>query len=94
MQRILEAHGNVKDLPLVDAKLQYIRSWQALPDYGIALFLVKHMGHKVIMHASHRHIYNDLVLPQFTWPIAVSDYFIEEPSQRKIEGLQLEAQQI
>ncbi|XP_050737415.1 unc-112-related protein-like isoform X2 [Eriocheir sinensis] len=46
VQRILEAHGNVKDLPLVDAKLQYIRAWQALPDYGIALFLVKHMGHK------------------------------------------------
>lgn len=46
VQRILEAHANVKDLPLVDAKLQYIRAWQALPDYGIALFLVKHMGHK------------------------------------------------
>ncbi|XP_068201311.1 unc-112-related protein-like isoform X1 [Palaemon carinicauda] len=46
VQRILEAHANVKDLPLVDAKLQYIRAWQALPEYGIALFLVKHMGHK------------------------------------------------
>lgn len=46
IQRILEAHANVKDLPLVDAKLQYIRAWQALPEYGIALFLVKHMGHK------------------------------------------------
>ncbi|KAK7020627.1 Fermitin 2, partial [Halocaridina rubra] len=46
VQRILEAHANVKDLPLNDAKLQYIRAWQALPEYGIALFLVKHMGHK------------------------------------------------
>ncbi|XP_042226570.1 unc-112-related protein-like isoform X2 [Homarus americanus] len=46
VQRILEAHANVKDLPLTDAKLQYIRAWQALPEYGIALFLVKHMGHK------------------------------------------------
>ncbi|XP_071543601.1 unc-112-related protein isoform X3 [Panulirus ornatus] len=46
VQRILEAHANVKDLPLIDAKLQYIRAWQALPEYGIALFLVKHMGHK------------------------------------------------
>lgn len=46
VQRILEAHANVKDLPLVDAKLQYIRAWQSLPEYGIAHFLVKHMGHK------------------------------------------------
>ncbi|XP_037801104.1 unc-112-related protein-like isoform X1 [Penaeus monodon] len=46
VQRILEAHANVKDLPLTEAKLQYIRAWQALPEYGIALFLVKHMGHK------------------------------------------------
>lgn len=46
VQRILEAHANVKDLPLSDAKLQYIRSWQNLPEYGISLFLVKHMGHK------------------------------------------------
>jgi len=46
VQRILEAHANVKDLPLMDAKLQYIRAWQNLPEYGISLFLVKHMGHK------------------------------------------------
>ncbi|XP_076036169.1 fermitin 1 isoform X3 [Oratosquilla oratoria] len=44
--RILEAHANVKDLSLVDAKMQFIRAWQSLPEYGIALFLVKHMGHK------------------------------------------------
>lgn len=47
VQRILEAHANVKDLSLVDAKMQYIKAWQALPEYGIAYFLVKHMGHKV-----------------------------------------------
>ncbi|KAA0200962.1 hypothetical protein HAZT_HAZT005666 [Hyalella azteca] len=44
--RILEAHGNFKDLGLMEAKLQFIRCWQALPDFGVTLFLVKHMGHK------------------------------------------------
>nr|CAD7575241.1 unnamed protein product [Timema californicum] len=46
VQRILEAHTNVKDLPLVDAKLSYIKAWQSLPEYGISLFIVKFMGHK------------------------------------------------
>jgi hypothetical protein len=36
----------VKDLPLTDAKLNYIRAWQSLPEYGISLFIVKFMGHK------------------------------------------------
>ncbi|OQR79840.1 unc-112-related protein-like [Tropilaelaps mercedesae] len=38
---ILLAHSNVKDLSLAEAKLQYIRAWQALPDFGISLFLVR-----------------------------------------------------
>lgn len=38
---ILMAHSNVKDLSLADAKLQFIQSWQALPDFGISLFLVR-----------------------------------------------------
>jgi len=46
VQKILEAHANVKDLPLVDAKLNYIKAWQSLPEYGISLFIVKFMGHK------------------------------------------------
>ncbi|XP_044728627.1 unc-112-related protein-like isoform X2 [Chrysoperla carnea] len=46
VQRILEAHTNVKDLPLVEAKLNFIRAWQSLPEYGISLFIVKFMGHK------------------------------------------------
>ncbi|CAG9105788.1 hypothetical protein JYU34_018920 [Plutella xylostella] len=45
-QRVLESHANVKDLPLLEAKLQYIRAWQALPDYGQSLFVVRFMGHK------------------------------------------------
>ncbi|KAF2355397.1 FERM central domain [Trinorchestia longiramus] len=44
--RILEAHANVKELGLIEAKMQFIRAWQALPDYGLSFFLVKHMGHK------------------------------------------------
>ncbi|XP_046740581.1 unc-112-related protein-like isoform X1 [Diprion similis] len=43
VQRILEAHANVKDLPLIEAKLNYIKAWQSLPDYGISLFIVKFM---------------------------------------------------
>ena len=46
VQKILEAHANVKDLPLIDAKLNYIKAWQSLPEYGISLFIVKFMGHK------------------------------------------------
>ncbi|XP_014471034.1 PREDICTED: unc-112-related protein isoform X2 [Dinoponera quadriceps] len=41
VQRILEAHANVKDLPLVEAKLNYIKAWQSLPEYGISLFIVR-----------------------------------------------------
>lgn len=45
-QRVLEAHANVKELPLIEAKLNYIKAWQSLPDYGISLFVIKMMGHK------------------------------------------------
>lgn len=41
VQRILEAHANVKDLSLIEAKLNYIKAWQNLPDYGISLFVVR-----------------------------------------------------
>jgi len=46
VQRILEAHANVKDLSLMEAKMNYIKAWQSLPDFGISLFVVKFMGHK------------------------------------------------
>ncbi|XP_056638522.1 unc-112-related protein-like [Diorhabda sublineata] len=45
-QRILEAHANVKDLSLIDAKMNYIKAWQLLPDYGVTLFVVKFMNSK------------------------------------------------
>ncbi|XP_014209103.1 unc-112-related protein isoform X1 [Copidosoma floridanum] len=44
VQRILEAHANVKDLPLIEAKLSYIKAWQLLPDHGISLFIVRFSG--------------------------------------------------
>ncbi|KAJ8985897.1 hypothetical protein NQ317_010653 [Molorchus minor] len=43
-QKILEAHANVKDLRLVEAKMNYIKAWQLLPEYGITLFVVKFMN--------------------------------------------------
>ncbi|KAJ8966124.1 hypothetical protein NQ314_003731 [Rhamnusium bicolor] len=43
-QRILEAHANVKNLSLVAAKMNYIKAWQLLPEYGITLFVVKFMN--------------------------------------------------
>lgn len=45
-QRILEAHANVKDCNLVEAKMNYIKAWQSLPDFGISLFVVRFNGQK------------------------------------------------
>lgn len=42
--RILEAHSNVKYLSATDCKLNYIKAWRALPDYGIHMFVVKFGG--------------------------------------------------
>lgn len=46
VQRILEAHANVKGLSLIEAKLKYIEAWQSLPDFGVTLFVIKFQGHK------------------------------------------------
>lgn len=46
VNRILEAHANVASLALLDAKLKYIQSWQALPEHGVTLFVIKFDGHK------------------------------------------------
>jgi kindlin 2 len=42
----LEAHTNVKDLNLLEAKMNFIRSWQSLPDYGVSLFVARFLGEK------------------------------------------------
>lgn len=46
VSRILESHANVRNLGLTDAKLQLIKAWQALPDYGVSLFVVRFAGGK------------------------------------------------
>ena len=44
--KIMEAHANVKDLSLSEAKMNYIRAWQSLPDHGVTLFVVRFHGLK------------------------------------------------
>ncbi|KAI6199915.1 hypothetical protein M3Y96_00678000 [Aphelenchoides besseyi] len=43
-QRIGDAHSNVKTLSSTEAKLQYIRTWEALPEHGQHYFVVKFQG--------------------------------------------------
>ncbi|EJW86550.1 hypothetical protein WUBG_02538 [Wuchereria bancrofti] len=40
-QRIAEAHSSVRNLSSTEAKLQYIRAWEALPEHGIHYFIVR-----------------------------------------------------
>ncbi|VDD89069.1 unnamed protein product [Enterobius vermicularis] len=40
-QRIADAHANVRTLSGTEAKLQYIRAWEALPEHGIHYFVVR-----------------------------------------------------
>ena len=44
--KILEAHTNVKDLNLLEAKMNFIKAWQSLPDYGVTLFVARFLGEK------------------------------------------------
>jgi kindlin 2 len=40
-ERILEAHATVSNLDGIEAKLRYLKAWQALPEFGITTFGVK-----------------------------------------------------
>jgi kindlin 2 len=40
-EMIWKHHAKVNQLPELEAKLQYIRSWEALMDYGISYFIVR-----------------------------------------------------
>ncbi|VDN07026.1 unnamed protein product [Thelazia callipaeda] len=40
-QRIAEAHSNLRNLSSTEAKLQYIRAWEALPEHGTHYFIVR-----------------------------------------------------
>merc|ERR1719319_46816 len=44
--KILEAHANVKDLNLIESKMNFIKAWQSLPEYGVSLFVVKFHGER------------------------------------------------
>lgn len=46
VNRILEAHANVTNLALLEAKMKFIQGWQNLPEYGVTLFVIKFDGHK------------------------------------------------
>ncbi|XP_043931669.1 fermitin family homolog 3 [Protopterus annectens] len=42
--RILEAHQNVAQLSLMEAKMKFIQTWQSLPDFGLSYFVVRFKG--------------------------------------------------
>lgn len=73
--RILEAHTNVKYLSATECKLNYIKAWRALPDYGIHMFVVKFGGsnrEEILGIASDRLIRIDASNGDHTrvWPFA------------------------
>lgn len=41
VQRIMEAHANVKNMNLMESKMAFIKAWQALPEYGITYFIIR-----------------------------------------------------
>lgn len=43
--RILEAHHNVGQLSLMEAKMRFIHAWQSLPDFGINYYIVRYSAH-------------------------------------------------
>ncbi|MGH0183604.1 UNVERIFIED_CONTAM: hypothetical protein FKN15_012679 [Acipenser sinensis] len=44
--RILEAHQNVAQMSLIEAKMRFIQAWQSLPEFGMTHFLAKFQGGK------------------------------------------------
>ncbi|XP_072907433.1 fermitin family homolog 1 isoform X2 [Hemitrygon akajei] len=44
--RILEAHQNVAQMTLVEAKMRFIQAWQSLPEFGVSYFVVRFRGTK------------------------------------------------
>lgn len=37
----MEAHQNVAQMSLVEAKLRFIQAWQSLPEFGLTYYLVR-----------------------------------------------------
>ncbi|GFO04129.1 fermitin family [Plakobranchus ocellatus] len=46
VSKIMEAHSNVQEMTLMEAKLAYITAWQSLPEYGITYFRIKMLNSK------------------------------------------------
>ena len=44
--KLLDSHANVKDLNLLEAKMNFVKAWQSLPDFGVSLFVVRFHGEK------------------------------------------------
>ncbi|KAM4842338.1 fermitin family homolog 1 [Thomomys bottae] len=70
--RILEAHQNVAQMPLVEAKLRFIQAWQSLPEFGLTYYLVRFRGSKkddILGISYNRLIRIDVVsgIPVTTW---------------------------
>lgn len=42
----MEAHANVREMGLMEAKMAYIKAWQSLPEFGITYFRIKMSGNK------------------------------------------------
>uniref|UniRef100_A0A8C8I6K5 PH domain-containing protein n=1 Tax=Oncorhynchus tshawytscha TaxID=74940 RepID=A0A8C8I6K5_ONCTS len=74
--RILEAYQNVAQLSLTDALLRFLQIWQALPDFGISLVVVRFKGSRkdeVLGITPNRLIRIDLGVGEVvkTWPLLV-----------------------
>ena len=45
--RILEAHSSLNLMTVMEAKMNYIRKWQELPDFGVTHYGVRFRGEKI-----------------------------------------------
>uniref|UniRef100_A0A8B9KIE5 PH domain-containing protein n=1 Tax=Astyanax mexicanus TaxID=7994 RepID=A0A8B9KIE5_ASTMX len=68
--RILDAHHNISQLSLMEAKMRFIQAWQSLPEFGIKYYIVRGCKKDEILGIS----YNRLIridtstrLPVTTW---------------------------
>ena len=43
------SYVHFKDLNLIEAKMNFIKAWQSLPEFGISLFVVKFHGEWIIL---------------------------------------------
>ncbi|XP_060042606.1 fermitin family homolog 1 isoform X2 [Erinaceus europaeus] len=73
--RILEAHQNVAQMPLIEAKLRFIQAWQSLPEFGLTYYIVRFKGSKkddILGVSYNRLIRIDAVtgIPVTTWRFA------------------------